>query len=288
MKRSVLFYSIAISLFAGIGCKNNNLFGDLHHEGSGDAQSNVADGQAALSKSEFAKANEYFTQALAKDSGNSAALYGQAAAQMGLAGLNIGQLVSNLTTGKSGGSGAPFRAALAQASVGVISNTSSDPDSLLNQINVPALDSALSVVIVNLEKIRMGLSDGKIASDDSSILINLGVARLLKAVTKPLSDHILDITETGGTYSVLLLSGFGAGSCPVVHNSAYNVAWGFQDLQSAALKLNLASGSTLTNIKDDLNTLYGDYRGKVVPPCSDSEVPLTLPTTGPVQPSDGI
>lgn len=288
MKGTALWTAFVVGILAGAGCKNNNLFGDLHKEGSGDAQSLVADGKAALSKSEFSKADDYYRKALAQDSGNSDALYGQAAAQMGLAGLDVGQLVSNLMTGKSAGGAAPLRNALSQASVGPVQSVTTNADSLLNLINVSALDSALTVVIKNLEKIHLGQSDGKISPNDPSLLINLGLARLLKAVTKPWLAGLLDIREASGKYSVVLTAGWASmdGACPKVENSVYNVAWGYLDLREAALKLNMVSGSTLNNIRDDLNTLFTEYQGDVHPSCPN--VPTELPATGPTSDTDGL
>ncbi|MBL8023924.1 MAG: hypothetical protein JNK54_06545 [Elusimicrobia bacterium] len=289
MKKSALWCSIGLlGLCVLMGCKNNNLFGGLHREGSGDAESLVADGQAALGNLNYAKANQYFSQALSKDPGNSEALLGQAAAQMGLSGLNFGQLISNLTAGNAVISGAPLRGAIRQSSLGSLSASETNPNSLLNQINVPALDAALSVVIVNLEKIRLGISDGKIARDDSSLLINLGLARLLKAVTKPWLASLLDIRESNGNYSVILLQGsYSEGDCEdYVVPSAYNVGWGILNLEGAALKLNLVAGSTLWDIKEDVNELYSDYANNVRGYCP--EIPSSLPSTGPSHPSDGI
>lgn len=265
------------------GCKNNNLFGDLHNEGSGDSQSLVADGQAALGKSEFAKADDYFSQALSKDPSNSDALYGQAAAQMGLSGLSLGQLISNLTQG-NGGLGSPaLRGAIRQATLGA----PGDGASLLFGINAAALDDALKVVIANLEKIHMGLSDGKIPSDNASLLINLGLARMLKGATGPLRADVLDIQEVGGDYSVHVITGSPGSHCDVIDNAIYNVAWGFLNLSEAATKLNLVSGSTLSDITVDVDNLYAEYRGVVAGYCP--EIPASRAGAGvPSSPSDRL
>lgn len=265
------------------GCKNNNLFGDLHKEGSGDSQSLVVDGQAALDKSEFAKADDYFSQALAKDPSNSDALYGQAAAQMGLSGLSLGQLIANLTQG-NGGLGSPaLRGAIGQASHGV----SSGGASLLFGIDEARLDEALKVVIENLEKIHMGLSDGKMARDNASLLINLGLSRMLKGATAPLRADVLDIQEMGGDYSVHVIANDPSAHCAVIDNAIYNVAWGFQNLSDAATKLNLVSGSTLSDITIDVDNLYAEYRGEVSAYCP--EIPATRAGAGvPISPTDRL
>lgn len=272
-----------VGILAMSGCKNNNLFGDLHKEGSGDSQSLVADGQAALGRSEFAKADQYFSDALAKDPSNSDALYGQAAAQMGLSGLSLGQLISNLSQGNAGLGSPAFRGAIQQASHGVASAGSS----LLFGINVTKLDDSLKVVIPNLEKIHMGLSDGKIPSDNASLLINLGLARLLKGVSGPLRRGVVDIQESQGNYEAIVTTGTLPGECEVVINAVHNVAWGFQNLSDAALKLNLVSGSTLSDIKNDVDALYEEYRGEVASDCPS--VPATRLSAGvPSGPTDRL
>lgn len=284
MNKNGLWCSIGlVSLLMTTGCKNNNLFGDLHNEGSGDSQSLVADGQAALGKSEFAKADDYFGQALAKDPSNSDALYGQAAAQMGLSGLSLGQLISNLTQGNADLGSPALRGAISQASRGAAGIGAS----LLFGIDVAKLDDALKVVIPNLEKIHMGLSDGKIPADSASLLINLGLARLLKGVAGPLRRGVVDIQESAGDYVAVVTPGALPGECEAVVNAVYNVAWGFQNLSDAALKLNLVSGSTLSDIKNDVDALYEDYRGEVEGPCPS--VPDSRLLAGvPSEPSDRL
>jgi hypothetical protein len=288
MKRSALWCGIGLLGVLGlVSCKNNNLFGDLHREGSGDAESLVADGQAALGNSDFADANNYFSQALSKDPGNSAALYGQAAAQMGLSGLSLGQLISNLTQGNSSLGSPALRGAIQEASLGATSGGRS----LLFGIDAAKLDESLKVVINNLETIHMGLSDGKIDRDNASLLINLGLARLLKGVTGPLRQGIVDITETGGSYVAEVTPGALPGSepegCGVVVNAVYNVAWGFRNLSDAALKLNLVSGSTLSDITNDVDALYENYKGEVIDSCSS--VPSSRSAAGvPINPDDRL
>lgn len=277
-------------LLAGVlvlaGCQNNNLFGGLHQEGTGDAQSLVSDGQSALSRGEYATAQGYFERAIAADPGNSDALYGSAVAAMGLAGLNIGQLVSNLTT-THGGSGAPsLRGAIQEASLGLGAPSTDPTDSLLFGIDKVALDEALKVVIRNLETIHMGLADGKIAPDDPSLLINLGLARLLKGVTGPLRSNLLDIRETGGDYKVEL-TGSLPGNCPVIDDAIHHVAWGFLNLSEAVVKLKLTSGSTLADITNDVDTLYATYHGEVSGDCPS--VPATRSAAGvPLNPGDRL
>lgn len=276
---------LAVSLVSG--CKNNNLFGDLHDEGSGDAQSLVADANAALANKEYDKANSYYEKALAQDPRNADALYGQAAAAMGLSGLDVGQLVANLTT--SGG-GAGFSGALAQSNIRPSSSQAVDSTSLLYGIDYAKLDTALATVIENLEKIRMGYGDGKVAPDNPSLLINLGVARVLKAATSPLSNNLLDIRESDNSFTVVELvdrTTFNSGQCDVVENSVKNLVWGYLNLRDAATKLNLVSGSTLTDIKEDVDDLFEDYRVYVDPPCT--EVVSSVDAAGrPVNPTDGL
>lgn len=269
------------------GCKNNNLFGGLHDDGSGDAESLVADANAALASKDYDKANSYFEKALAQDPKNSDALYGQAAAAMGLSGLNVGQLVANLTTGGTGG--ASLSENISQSTERRAATPAVDARSLLYGIDYAKLDLALRTVIINLETIRLGRGDGKIAPDNPSLLINLGVARVLKAATSPLSNNLLDIRDTGGSFEVVELvdrSTFDSGQCDVVENSVLNVVWGYLNLRDAATKLSLVSGSTLNDIKSDVDDLFDQYRGYVDPPCSGvvGSVEVDLPT----EPEQGL
>ena len=282
MKKWSGWFLLMVGVLAGAGCKNNNLFGDLHKEGSGDAQSNVADGQAALQKSEYEKANAYFADALAKDPGNSDALYGQAAAQYGLSGLSFGQLIANLTQGNAGLGSSSLRGAIRQAAPGASSGAS-----LLSGINFSRLDDSLKVIIADLEKIHMGLSDGKIDRNGASLLINLGFARMLKGATGVLRADVLDIQESGGNYTVHIITGSPGAHCDVIDNSIYNVAWGFVNLSEAATKLNIVSGSTLVDITHDVDNLYGEYRGQVAAYCP--EIPSDRSGTGvPLNPTDRL
>ncbi len=250
------------------GCKNNNLFGGLHDDGSGDAESLVADANAALASKDYDKANSYFEKALAQDPKNSDALYGQAAAAMGMSGLNIGQLVANLTTDGAGGSS--LSANITQSTERRVITPAVDSRSLLYGIDYAKLDEALGTVIVNLETIRMGYGDGKVAPDNPSLLINLGVSRVLKAATSPLANNLLDIRDMGGSFEVVELvdrSTFDGDQCDVVENSVKNVVWGYLNLRDAAIKLNLVSGSTLNDIKSDVDELFDQYRGYVESYC---------------------
>jgi tetratricopeptide (TPR) repeat protein len=250
------------------GCKNNNLFGGLHDDGSGDAESLVADANAALASKDYDKANSYFEKALAQDPKNSDALYGQAAAAMGMSGLNIGQLVANLTTDGAGGSS--LSANITQSTERRVITPAVDSRSLLYGIDYAKLDEALGTVIVNLETIRMGYGDGKVAPDNPSLLINLGVSRVLKAATSPLANNLLDIRDMGGSFEVVELvdrSTFDGDQCDVVENSVKNVVWGYLNLRDAAIKLNLVSGSTLNDIKSDVDELFDRYLAYVESYC---------------------
>ncbi len=270
------------------GCKNNNLFGGLHDEGSGDVESLVADANAALASKDYDKANSYFEKALAQDPKNSDALYGQAAAAMGMSGLNIGQLVANLTT--DGAGGASLSANISQSTERRAVIPAVDSRSLLYGIDYAKLDEALGTVILNLETIRMGFGDGKVAPDNPSLLINLGVSRVLKAATSPLANNLLDIRDMGGSFEVVELvdrSTFDGDQCDVVENSVKNVVWGYLNLRDAAIKLNLVSGSTLNDIKSDVDELFDRYLDYVESYCV--EVVDSVDDAGvPSNPTDGL
>src|SRR5262245_26890074 len=90
----------AVALLAGSlafwGCKNGNLFGGFHSKGSGDLADLLSDARSALAQRQFNNAKAYYDAILGKDGNNSEALYGDATATMGNAGLDLGVLLSHI------------------------------------------------------------------------------------------------------------------------------------------------------------------------------------------------
>src|SRR5687768_534468 len=95
MMAVALLGSMALS-----GCKDGNLFGGFRKAGSGDKVSLMSDAKAALANREWNNAKSYYESVIAKEPGNTEALYGAAVATMGTAGLDLGTLLSNVIASK--------------------------------------------------------------------------------------------------------------------------------------------------------------------------------------------
>lgn len=247
MKRFAFWLAIgAVGLFGPAGCQNENLFGSLHKDGSGDARSLVADGNAALADLNFAAAEDYFNRALSQEPRNGEALYGAAVAAMGRSGLNLGQLLSNLMTSNPGSSAAALRSAVMTAAPGA------PADSILFGISIPDLHNALKAAIPLLERIRLGLSDGTIPADNPNMLINLGLCRILHAATWANLKGVFDIEVSGSDFNVVLTGG----CSPDIFTAAEEAAWGARYLGQAASKLNQTTGDMLFDLQADAADLY--------------------------------
>lgn len=263
-------WSIAVPLallVAGAGCKNDNLFTGLHRQGTGDTAGLVSDGVAALSRGDYAAAERYFEDALVQDPSNSDALYGAAAARMGNGGLDIGQLLANLLTQGTPG-GAPALDAGLSAALRGAPAPGPGGQSILTNIDINALDSALEVAICYLQRIQLGYSDGKIPPNDVNLLVNLGLCRLLRAATRPLKDGLVDIQKINSGqdfgYAVVAGTPFSGGECAVLLNSFQDAVWGYQALNTASVQvLNQQVGDTLFDLKVDIRSLYTTYKNSI-------------------------
>jgi hypothetical protein len=247
MKLSAWMAAVGLIGTIGLtGCQNENLFGSLHKEGTGDATSLVADGNAALADLNFAAAEDYFNRALAQQPRNAEALYGAAVAAMGRSGLNLGQLLSNLMTSNPGSSATALRSAVLTAAPGA------PADSILFGLSIPDLHNALKAAIPLLERIRLGLSDGTIPADNPNMLINLGLCRILHAATWANIKGVFDIEVSDSNFDVVL-----SGGCsPDVFTAAEEAAWGARYLGLAAAKLNQTTGDMLFDLQTDAADLY--------------------------------
>lgn len=247
MKRHAFWTAIGLFGLVGLfGCQNENLFGSLHKEGSGDARSLIADGNAALADLNFPAAEDYFNRALAQEPRSAEALYGAAVAAMGRSGLNLGQLLSNLMTSNPGSSATALRSAVMTAAPGA------PADSILFGLSIPDLHNALKAAIPLLERIRLGLSDGTIPADNPNMLINLGLCRILHAATWANIKGVFDIEVSDSNFDVVL-----SGGCsPDVFTAAEEAAWGARYLGLAAAKLNQTTGDMLFDLQTDAADLY--------------------------------
>lgn len=247
MKCSAFWRAIALIGAIGMaGCQNENLFSSLHKDGTGDARSLVADGNAALADLNFAAAADYFNRALAQEPRNGEALYGAAVAAMGGSGLNLGQLLSNLMTENPGSSATALRSAVLTAAPGA------PVDSILFGLSIPDLHNALKAAIPLLERIRLGLSDGTIPADNPNMLINLGLCRVLHAATWANLKGVFDIQVNASNFDVVLSGGCSGD----VFTAAEEAAWGARYLGLAAAKLNQTTGDMLYDLQFDAADLY--------------------------------
>lgn len=265
MKRLGAITSLGlVGLLTLSGCKNDNLFGGLHKEGSGDAASLLADGQAALARGDYADAEAYFRSSLAQNPSSAQALYGAAVATMGNSGLDIGQLVSNLTTQGTPGGAPAFSQALAGASVGAPGAPSGT--SILEQLDVAKLDAAVEKSLCYLERIRQGYSDGTISRSNANLLINLGLLHLIRAATQiaGLGEIRKSFDQQEFEYAPTATPPFNPGQCAVILSSFQNAAWGYQGLtQAAVLVLGQKAGDTLFDLKGDVRNLFADFKDAV-------------------------
>lgn len=247
MKRMALWMAVGVfGLLGTTGCQNENLFSGLHKEGTGDARGLVADGNAALADLNFAAAADYFNRALAQEPRNGEALYGAAVAAMGGSGLNLGQLLSNLMTENPGSSATALRSAVMTAAPGA------PADSILFGLSIPDLHNALKAAIPLLERIRLGLSDGTIPTDNPNLLINLGLCRILHAATWANLKGVFDIQVNASNFNVVLSGGCSGD----IFTAAEEAAWGARYLGLAAAKLNQTAGDMLYDLQFDAADLY--------------------------------
>ncbi|MBK6879807.1 MAG: hypothetical protein IPN65_02110 [Elusimicrobia bacterium] len=279
MKRRAFWAAIGLFGLVGLsGCQNENLFGGLHKEGSGDARSLIADGNAALADLNFPAAEDYFNRALAQDPRSAEALYGAAVAAMGRSGLNLGQLLSNLMTSNPGSSATALRSAVMTAAPGA------PTDSILFGLSVADLHNALKAAIPLLERIRLGLSDGTIPADNPNLLINLGLCRILHAATWAYRRPVFDIRVSGSDFEVVQTGG----ACPDVAIAAEEAAWGARYLGLAAIKLNQSAGDMLFDLQNDAADLYDTQilAGTGCTPAPPSYFDVVLPTLPDQIPAD--
>ncbi len=258
-------YLFLASLLGGslalTGCKNGNLFGGLHQEGTGDSASLISDANAALADGDYASALKYFEDALAQDPSNSDALYGAAVAKMGNSGLNVGQLVANLMTNGTPGGAPALSSGLAAASLGGGGAVGTDSQSILFNIDIDALDAGLEKATCYLQRIKLGLGDGSVAPNDVNMLVNLALCRILRAATQPLQQGLVDIRKTPDNqnyqFDRIASAPFNGGQCAVVEMAVRNVVWGYQALNEAAvIVLGQRAGNTLFDLQNDFRTLY--------------------------------
>lgn len=271
MKRipAVLAFAAFLGALALWGCKNENLFGRFHEKGTGDNASVLSDAKSALARREFANAAGYYETILSKDPRNSEALYGAATATMGSAGLDLGTLIANVMTTDQ--AAAPAARALSDglrsAAMGAPgAATADDPLSLLYGLDIVRLDRALDRTICFLRKIRSGNTDGVVKPDNINMLVNLAVCSILRSVTRPYTEHLIDIrtTSDGKDYTIVILSEANVkASCGIVDASARDLANAYQAIKEASLVLKQKPGDTLYDLRLDMRDAFGELKMKI-------------------------
>jgi len=177
-----LLIAVSCLIFGITGCKNGNLFGGLHNRGdSGSIDNLLSDAQVALRADDYAGALALYNRVLAQDSDNSLALYGAAAAAIGSSGLNIGQLLANVTNQSSAPSFHNLTQLIGQSRQTVKAAVSTDPNSLLNGIDMDALDTVIDKAICRLTRIVAGATDGTIKPNDIDVILNLASLCVIRA-----------------------------------------------------------------------------------------------------------
>lgn len=254
--------SMVTLLLSFASCQDGNLFGKLHKAGeSGDSASLLSDANQALRSKDYSKALSLYEAVLNGDPDNADALYGAAAAAMGVSGLNFGQLVSNiLQQGSSAPSIHGIGDAIAQARVGA-STYSSNPNSILAGIELDALDAQLDRAICRLQRIVSGASDGSIPSDDIDTLINFGFLSLVRAVVTSVRNGYFDVINDGGDYDILELTGDNMEAvCTGTAQQQANVVEIARDLahayalfNRAATTLGFADDQIIVRLRNDIN-----------------------------------
>jgi len=253
------------------GCKNNNLFGGMRKEGSGSTATVLSDAQAALINKEYNTALSYYQTVLAREPNNSEALYGAAAASFGAAGLDMGQLMANVVnTQQNAAPAATLSAALDYAMVGAPGAVTVNADSLLYNLNLDGLRAHLNKTICFLLKIRTGRSDGSIEPDKINVLVALTVTTTLRAVLRVLDSGLVDIrkSSTGKDYTVELVGSSAdinaaCVSGGVVEKTLDDLVIAVQSLQTAVLKINPASDSTISEIKADIQAAFNEFKSDI-------------------------
>lgn len=277
------FYGLALALLAGSmalwGCKNNNLFGGMRKEGSGNTATVMSDAQAALANKEFNNALAYFEKVLAKDPNNAEALYGAAAASFGSAGLDLGQLLANIVnTQQNAAPSGSLSDALMSARVAAGASVSVDANSILYNLNLEGMRNNLNKTICYLLRIRTGRSDGAIARDKINILVALTVTTTLRTVLRAIDKGLLDIrkSDNGKDFSVTVTADNATLSAACSDGTMAKILDDFsialQSLQEAVVKISPESGSTVDEMKADLQSAFNEMKADVLaiaPSCSN-------------------
>lgn len=277
MKQSLSFnhclrVCLAAMLLTMTSCENGNLFGKLHKTGeSGDVATLNSEAEIAYRERNYSRALELYERVLAQNPNNAEALYGAASAQMAGTGINLATIISNALKQNANASFINGAGDLIQrARETSVPTTQAAANSILANIDLAAIDAALDTVICRLQKISAGVTDGSIAPTDLDVLVNFGIVCLLRAIVRPLRKGLIDITNTNGTYNVVVDASLVAATCSGSNYATYGFASAAEqrafllqvakDLAGAYAIYNkavqnsaLGSNSIIARLRDDLN-----------------------------------
>lgn len=243
------------------GCENGNLFGKLTDSGeSNDPQVLYSQGQDALRDGNYAGALTLFNRLLEIDPDNAKALYGASVAAMGSTGFNLGALISNITTqsalGTSNVTGHDLASVIRSSRISV-SAVHTNPNSILNGIDIDALSAVLDDITCYLHRIVSGATDGSIPQDDPNVLINLGLVSIIRAVVDSINNDYFDITNINDAYAVELDTlNFTDADClnANVSRIAKDVVTSWHLFNAAADKLGYTDDQLIVQLREDIDT----------------------------------
>jgi len=249
------------SLISLTGCKDGNLFGSLNDRGgSGDIDSLNSDANIALRNGDYGAALDLYQRILNQNPQHSSALYGASAAAIGSSGLNFGNILSNISNQLSGSSVSDLGDFVAQSREVIHPSVGTDPNSLLNGVDLARLDAVIDLAICRLQKIISGAADGTIERGNIDAILNLGILCVIRGVLRPLRAGWLDIKNVNGDFDIEVDASkattfcSNAANAEVVKGIARDVVAAFALFNRAATALNLNSSQIISRLRDDIRT----------------------------------
>jgi hypothetical protein len=258
------------------GCENHNLFSKLHGDSSDPATLN-SEAAIALRDKDFSKAVELATRVLANDPTNSEALYYQASAKMGLTGINLATLVSNVLekTAASGLSNSGFSGLVAASREGssqsVLGGFCGAVDSILNGVNCDSLNQVIDGVVSNLRTIADGKAHGAISSTDIPLMIDLSILNALAAALTAAYSGYLQFNNDGTHFQIVAgpnLSTLCSHPADVI-SMATSVSQSYYWFNRVVIRLGLNDSSIVRKLRDDIkeagDQVFTEGTGQIIP-----------------------
>jgi hypothetical protein len=243
--------------FSGCG-KNNNLFSFTHSAGSSsDAKALLSDAETALRDKDYDKAKEYFNKLLAADPDNAQAIYGEAAAELAAAGIDIATLVANLVKNNSGSDNASHLApAIASAARRTSSPGNILPDTIID--NLSEIRAAVEAVLRpdRLPRIVAGQADSSLAPNNPDVNLNLAFCYVLHAALV-LNDHVTFDTE----YHATVVNG--ADLNTDANTAANDLVYAYHCMRNVVESLNLSDDGAIASISQDVKDLFIEYKSEI-------------------------